>query len=163
MDTFNLLCDFFKNTNCLRYFKLEKEKKLIDAMKKKDFRTVKKLIYQGEIDVSSTGYFLDFGSGWNILHYAVSYENKELVQFILNHSEIQINKSDNYGWTPLHLAVLIDRYDIVKILLKHGSSKNKMTIQSYPLLPKSYFKTPYNLAKKLNRVSLLRLLDNKKN
>lgn len=57
------------------------------------------------------------------MHYAVKYENLELIKFLVKNL-CQINAKDLFGYTPLHYAVLVNNIDIVNCLLDNGANVN---------------------------------------
>ena len=56
--------------------------------------------------------------GWTGLHIACRYGKKEIVEYLISHPKINVNKEKNDGWTPLFHACANGYVQIVKILLK---------------------------------------------
>ena len=63
--------------------------------------------------------FMNYLNGFTMMHYAISSKNAELIYFLLNNTDIDINKKDRYGSTFLHqIAYKSDiNIDIVKNIL----------------------------------------------
>ena len=57
------------------------------------------------------------------LHWAATFEKKEIVQILIKHSA-DVNMKDLKGRTPLHEAAEDDDNEIVQILCKHSADVN---------------------------------------
>lgn len=79
--------------------------------------------------------------GKSLLHKACHYENIEIVNFLLNHVDInqQTIWDDFYHQTPLHIAVMSYNVDIIKLLL---SKKCNPNIVDYYKKPPLYYVSP---------------------
>ena len=55
---------------------------------------------------------------WTGLHISCYEGKKEIVEYLISHPKINVNKEDNGGQTPLFIACLNGKEEIVKILLK---------------------------------------------
>uniref|UniRef100_A0A8C6P4D2 Ankyrin repeat and death domain containing 1B n=1 Tax=Nothobranchius furzeri TaxID=105023 RepID=A0A8C6P4D2_NOTFU len=94
---------------------LETEKEFIEAAKRNDVETMKRL-----------------GKGLNInarnvhnrtaLHFAVAGKNKEAVQLLLQR-RVKVDQKDKYGVAPLHLAAWFGSLDIMKLLVQVGAEQ----------------------------------------
>ncbi len=62
--------------------------------------------------------------GDSSLSFASSWNNKKIVQLLLNFSNINVNIKNLEGDTPLHISVYHDHLDIVKLLLTKGANPN---------------------------------------
>ena len=56
---------------------------------------------------------------WTPLLSAVDANDGEIVEMLLKHPDIDVNKTGSGGWTPLLLAIAEKNEGIVEILLKH--------------------------------------------
>ncbi len=70
--------------------------------------------------VSDPGLFKSIrtGTGCTPLHVACSYNQVEVVEFLLKEQSVPVNGMDNDGWTPLHAATMEKFEDVVRLLLK---------------------------------------------
>lgn len=57
---------------------------------------------------------------WTALHFAVAYENAEIVSLLIHHGA-NIDAVDSHGQTSLHLASTKGTMEIVRVLLDHSS------------------------------------------
>ena len=55
---------------------------------------------------------------WTGFHSSCREGRKEIVEYLISHPKINVNKESNSGKTPLYLACLKEKGEIVKILLK---------------------------------------------
>jgi ankyrin repeat protein len=59
------------------------------------------------------------------MHWAVDQGRLEIIQLLLDHSEADVNKADNFGITPLHEAVNRGSKEIVQLLLNKGADPKR--------------------------------------
>lgn len=103
--------------------------KLLSAIKKKDFpvEEIKNLILDdADIEISDN-------SMWTPLHYAVFYNSKELVLFLIN-SGCKIDARDCIGMTPLYRAWHTGFKELFKILLANGADINVKTLNGMSMI-----------------------------
>lgn len=55
-------------------------------------------------------------NGYNLLHYASIYNNKDIAQYLVENRLVDINLKDKTGKTPLDYAVSYNRQEIAKII-----------------------------------------------
>ena len=88
--------------------------KFYNACQKNNLEKVKEL--SNQIDDINWGNPNDFN--YTGLHIACSLGNKEIVEYLISHPKINVNKEDHNGETPLYIACYYGYEEIVKILLK---------------------------------------------
>lgn len=147
-----------------------------------DFNKFKELI--NKFDINSQN-----DKGWSLLHFACCYNQIEIVQYLLELENINVNIKENEKLTPLHIAVRFGNEKIIKLLMtRHEinvNSKNKdlFTPLHYAVkyryinivkilldhpdidinsLNKSY-NTPLHIACFINEPEIAKLLLNQKN
>lgn len=92
--------------------------------------------------------------GVSIFDMAITYGNKEMVSYIIKEG-IDVNKTNRRsGFTPLMAAACYGRVEIAKMLLQGGADKEKIDIKGF---------TATDFARKMNKKSVLALLDFDKN
>ena len=152
--------------------------KWTEILKNNDYLNVKKLIKSGADvnDANETGEsvlafairsYCDFDilmllvengadiydfdeEGVSIFDMAITYNNIEMVNFILQKG-LNVNKTTRRsGFTPLMGATCYGRVEIVKILLEHGANQNLKDSKGF---------TAIDFARKMNKKSVLKLLD----
>ena len=88
--------------------------------------------------------------GVSIFDMAITHNNIEIVNYILEQG-IDINKTNRKsGFTALMSAACYGRVNIVKILLAHGADQNSTDIKGFKAV---------DFARKMNKKSVLELLD----
>ena len=89
-----------------------KEKEFYKACEKNKLEKVKELSNQiDDINWGNSG-------GWTGLHLSCDYGRKEIVEYLISHPKINVNKEERDGETPLYRACWNGKDEIVKILLK---------------------------------------------
>ncbi|QFR49262.1 ankyrin repeat domain-containing protein [Sulfurimonas lithotrophica] len=103
-----------------------------------------KILIQSGADV------YDFDNeGVSIFDMAITYNNIDLVKYIIEKG-IDVNKATRKsGFTPLMCAACYGRVEIVSILLEHGADKNAMDTKGFSAL---------DFARKMNKKSVLDIL-----
>jgi len=89
--------------------------KLFDAAKKSRVQEVKDLLR------SSTPVNLNWKNpedGWTPLHAAARFGNKEVIELLADHPQIDVNVKNNTGTTPFLMAAFWGKLDAVKVFLK---------------------------------------------
>ena len=88
--------------------------------------------------------------GVSIFDMAITYNNIDMVNFILQKG-LDVNKTTRKsGFTPLMGATCYGRLEIVKILLENGANQNFKDSKGF---------TAIDFARKMNKKSILKLLD----
>lgn len=64
--------------------------------------------------------------GWTLLHHAVTYDNQELVEILVNHGAEM--HPDMLGFTPLVLACLQDRKEMISKLLRREAVEDEVSL-----------------------------------
>jgi ankyrin repeat protein len=75
-----------------------------------------KLLSAREADVSRTD-----DTGWNVLHYAAM-DGYRVVEWLLDHTTIDINSTTNSGSTPIHIALSNDHLNASLLLVEKGAN-----------------------------------------
>ncbi|EGR30629.1 protein kinase domain protein [Ichthyophthirius multifiliis] len=76
---------------------------------------------------------LDY-KGWNTLHYCIYFQNEEILEFVLQKYQPNINNPTANGWLPLHLAIFTQNLEIIKTLTENNDIQiNKQTEIGSPL------------------------------
>ena len=89
-----------------------KEEEFWNACDENDLEKVKELSNQID-DINWGNNF-----GWTGLIISCNNGNKEIVEYLISHPKINVNKEDKHGRTPLFIACWEGKEEIVKILLK---------------------------------------------
>ncbi len=107
------------------------ERDLIEAIKRKDFMTVKQLIEKGtDINVQD-------GSNKNRpLHFAVQIKSYEITDLLLKNGA-KIEAKRYYDLTSLHLAAIKGFVDIAELLIQNGADVNSLNNYQYTSLHKA--------------------------
>ncbi|WP_031348151.1 ankyrin repeat domain-containing protein [Sulfurimonas hongkongensis] len=88
--------------------------------------------------------------GVSIFDMSVSYDNIDIVNFLLEQG-IDVNSTNRKSrFTPLMAAVSYGRIEIVKLLLKHGADKEAVDAKGFSCI---------DFARKMNKKSMLVILD----
>lgn len=95
----------------------EDEELFFLAIEKNDINSIKKIVIK-EININFIYYEKEFRN-FTPLHYASFLGNLEIVKFLIEQDNIDINCKDIELWTPLHWAIHRGHAEIVKLLLKH--------------------------------------------
>uniref|UniRef100_A0A1I7V877 ANK_REP_REGION domain-containing protein n=4 Tax=Loa loa TaxID=7209 RepID=A0A1I7V877_LOALO len=90
------------------------------AVKCGNIETVKLLL---EIDDSNQLMHVD-ANGDSLLHIACRSDKNNMLQFLMNYNQIDINTTNSMGWTILHEAALKGNVSLLKILHKLGANAN---------------------------------------
>ena len=105
------------------------------------------------IDSGADIYDFD-NEGVSIFDMAVTYDNLEMVEYLINDG-IDVNKTTRRsGFTALMAAACYGRAEIVKVLLQNGADKDLVDIKGF---------NATDFARKMNKKSILKLLDFDKN
>lgn len=92
--------------------------------------------------------------GVSVFDMAITYDNLEMINYILQKG-IDVNKTTRKsGLTPLMTASCYGRVEVVKTLLDHGADKNIVDAKGF---------TATDFARKMNKKTILELLDFDKN
>jgi cytohesin len=65
----------------------------------------------------------DYGESRTPLHWAVRWDQKEIVEFLIEKGA-EVNSRDNSDTTPLYFAVTINQKDLAELLLSQGADVN---------------------------------------
>lgn len=81
--------------------------------------------------------------GLNALHLAIEVKNKDLIKFLIEDTDVDINAKSTAGFTPLHFGAMFfrDQPDVIELMIQKGAdlhSKNHVG------------QTPYHLAKQFH-------------
>ncbi len=88
--------------------------------------------------------------GVSIFDMSITYDNKEMVEYLLQNG-IDVNKTTRKsGFMPLMAAACYGRVEIAKILLKNGADKERRDAKGF---------SATDFARKMNKKSILELLD----
>jgi uncharacterized protein len=88
--------------------------------------------------------------GVSIFDMAITYNNIEMVNYLIEHG-IDVNETKRRsGFTSLMAATCYGRVEIAKILLSHGANQTTTDIKGF---------TAVDFARKMNKKSILKLLD----
>ena len=124
--------------------------KLREAIKNNDLDEVKRIIDSyneiGYEHHNSTLNGMDSPLTFAIKQVSDTYE---IVEFLLETNQVNINLVDNMGRTPLCIAVTYDKINIVELLLNKGADVN---------LPDRAKVTPLSIAVKNNNIDMIKLL-----
>ena len=93
-----------------------KEQEFYNACKENKLEKVKEL--SNQIDDINWGNPNE--SDWTGLHTSCYEGNKEIVEYLISHPKINVNKETNNGYTPLYIACYHGKEEIVKILFASG-------------------------------------------
>ncbi|MFA6136709.1 MAG: ankyrin repeat domain-containing protein [Sulfurimonas sp.] len=101
--------------------------------------------------IDSGADIFDFDNeGVSIFDMAITYDNIELVEYLIKHG-VDVNKTKRRsGFTALMAASCYGRVQIVKILLEEGANQYAVDIKGF---------TAADFARKMNKKSVLELLD----
>ncbi len=101
--------------------------------------------------IDSGADIFDFDNeGVSIFDMAITYDNRELVEYLIKHG-VDVNKTKRRsGFTALMAASCYGRVEIVKILLEKGANQHVVDTKGF---------TATDFARKMNKKSVLELLD----
>lgn len=104
-----------------------------------------------EMLIESGADIFDFDDeGVSIFDMAITYNNVEMVEYLIAEG-IDVNKTTRKsGFTALMAAACYGRVEIAKILLTHNADQSKKDVKGF---------TAVDFARKMNKKSLLALLD----
>lgn len=90
--------------------------------------------------------------GYSALHYCSLYKDVDTCNKILRNINVLVNIKDAHGNSPLWTAVLNSKetYDIVNLLVRHGGN---------PYSVNNVGKSPFDFAKQINDLNLMKVLD----
>lgn len=92
--------------------------------------------------------------GVSIFDMAVTYDNIQIVKYLISKGIEVDNTNRRSRFTPLMAAVCYGRYEIVKLLMEHGANKNAVDSKGISVI---------DFARKTNKKSILELLEYDKN
>jgi len=97
--------------------------------------------------------YLQNESNYNILHLSIAYNEKEIMQYVLQQdtAKILINQKTDLGETPILLATLYNRTEMIPTLLFYSADANIPDKEGY---------TPYGLAKARKDTTLMQFFQN---
>ncbi len=81
----------------------------------------------GPQDEDRTNVHVDTGDDKNQLTEAVESCNLEMVQYLLDQNETDVNNGDIYGFTPLHYAAVQGHLPMFKTLFEHPATDTSVT------------------------------------
>jgi len=88
--------------------------------------------------------------GVSIFDMAITYDNIDMVNYLLEH-DCDVNKTHRRsGFTPLMAAACYGRVEIVKILIQRGANQEAVDSKGFSAI---------DFARKMNKKSVLELLD----
>jgi ankyrin repeat protein len=101
--------------------------------------------------IKSNADIFDFDDeGVSIFDMAVTYNNREMVQYLIEQGR-DVNKTDRRsGFSALMAAACYGRNEIVQLLLEAGADKNARDSKGF---------TAIDFARKMNKKTILKLLD----
>lgn len=116
-----------------------------------DLKMVKRLIKTGKVNLNLLTRF-----GGNGIVPAAEKGHLEIVEFLLTHTDINPNHTNNLGWTALIEAIILNdggvqQQKIIELLLKNGADPNMVD---------AYGKTPLTLAKEKGYLTIAEILLN---
>jgi hypothetical protein len=112
---------------------------IVNVIKKGDLDSLKEILEQHPDLIEKTFKFtneMDFCG--SILHMAASYNQPELVKFLVTEKGMKVDKLSNSEWTPLHHAARTGASQAVQALLDLGANQSLKTSKE---------DTPYELCK----------------
>ncbi len=150
----------------------------IEILKNNDYLSVKKLIKDGadvndekeggesvlafalrsRCDIDLLMMLIDAGAdifdfddeGVSIFDMAVTYDNFEMVNYLLDKGVDVTQTKRRSGFTALMAAACYGRVEIAKTLLKHGADQNRVDSKGFNAI---------DFARKMNKTSILELFD----
>lgn len=104
---------------------------------------LRNLLEKENIDINNK----DKNVGNSILHFAIIKEYLNIINFLLQYENININIKNYNNETPLHYACIVNNLNIVKVLLEEGANPNNINLQNQNSLQYSvyYAKDNYNI------------------
>jgi len=104
---------------------------------------LRNLLEKENIDINNK----DKNVGNSILHFAIIKEYLNIINFLLQYENININIKNYNNETPLHYACIANNLNIVKVLLEEGANPNNINLQNQNSLQYSvyYAKDNYNI------------------
>lgn len=124
-----------------------------------EFNDINKVVSDGaDVNINSKILFnlpkenknFTIGSKLSILHKKVLWNNKDdVLIYLKNNKNIEINKCDDQGNTPLHYAVFHENYQIAKTLLDYGADVNAVPKSKKTPLVLSCFNQDVNMSELL--------------
>jgi len=104
---------------------------------------LRNLLEKENIDINNK----DKNVGDSILHFAIIKEYLNIINFLLQYENININIKNYNNETPLHYACIVNNLNIVKVLLEGGANPNNINLQNQNSLQYSvyYAKDNYNI------------------
>jgi hypothetical protein len=116
------LKDVEENEDVFDIFEVdENESLLFDAVSSKDedrIDRVNKLLEKG-VNINAQNL-----AGDGVLYMAIDNDDKDMVSFLLDIPDIDVNIVNELNWTPLCFAIYVREPDIVDMLLKKGADVN---------------------------------------
>jgi ankyrin repeat protein len=152
----NKWLELFKNNNYVSIKKYIKEGGRVDDLNESGESVLACAIRSG-CDMELLMLLIDNGAdifdfddeGVSIFDIAITYNNIEFVNYLLNQG-IDVNKTTRRsGFTPLMAASCYGRVEIVKILIDRGVNQNATDIKGFKAV---------DFARKMNKKSILELL-----
>lgn len=116
-----------------------------------DLKVVKMMVNSGKVDLTRLTRF-----GGNGIVPAAEKGHLEIVQYLLENTDINPNCTNNLGWTALIEAIILNdggerQQRIIELLLMHGADPNMVD---------AYGKTPLTLAKEKGYLAIAEILLN---
>jgi ankyrin repeat protein len=88
--------------------------------------------------------------GVSVFDIAITYDNLEMVEYLVTHGRDVNETKRKSGFTPLMAATCYGRVDIVKYLLEMGADENACDLKGFKAV---------DFARKMNKKSILELLE----
>ena len=153
--------EFFKNNNFIGVKKYIKDGADVnDANETGESVLAASLRHKCDTDlvmflIESGADIYDFDEeGVSIFDMAITYDNIEIVQYLINEG-IDVNVTNRRSrFTPLMAAACYGRIDVAKLLIENGADKNAVDSKGISVI---------DFARKMNKKSILALLNYDKN
>ncbi|XP_042907879.2 uncharacterized protein [Parasteatoda tepidariorum] len=129
----------------------------VNVLNKENLKPIHITVKHGNLSVMALLYkYMSLNQAANtvhvesLLHFAVTEEKFELVQYLIS-KKVNMNSSDDAGIMPLHVAAARGNFDLVKLLVENGSFYD---------LPDHLGRKPIDLAKTSKVINILRETEN---
>ena len=94
--------------------------------------------------------YADSGDGWTPIHAAAWYGHADIVKFLANSTNIDVNAADSEGWTPIYFAAMGGHSEVIKILAPLADHD--------PNIPNKYGSKPIEVAARDGNAEIIRIL-----
>ena len=125
---------------------------LMTATRRNNLELVKLLLKKGA-DVNLVNQ-----CGNNALNLACSDQCFDIVKYLLQNTNVNINHQNNHGWSPLMTAVCRINLELVKLLLKQGADVNLVNCNDDDALKLAIYNNDISLfiSKEIKRRNIIR-------